>query len=128
MSLLDQARSDAATILDAGDDSFSVNVMVFEPSGYSRELPGMLNDIEQTVDPGTGEFISGRQVSIAFSMSLFGDFGFDGIPRGIDDGARKPWTITHETDCHGVAKYKVIKSNPDRTLKIVTCILGHYFD
>lgn len=127
MSLLEQARADANTILETGAGSLSVDAWVIEPGGFGAKIPGMFNDIEQTVDPGTGEFLTGRRISIAMSQQDFYDAGFDQIPRGIADGAKKPWIVSVKVDCTD-QKFKVVKSNPDRTVGVVVCILGLYFD
>lgn len=128
MSLLDAARIDAKNISGNTVSGFSVPIFVTSPDGFEAQVSGTYTDISQVIDPGTGEFVSGRQASVSIALSEFENAGFDGLPRGIADTTIKPWVMQINHPCHSGGKFRVIQSDPDNTLMLITCILGVYFD
>jgi hypothetical protein len=123
VSLLDLARADLVSI--AGDTSgFSVPLLVTNPEGVTMTLPGIAADIGQTVDPATDQVVLGRRVTVAIAKTLFpASFG---EPRGIADGALKPWLV-RVADVHGISRtYKVTQVAPDATLGVLVCVLEAY--
>ena len=124
MSLRTLAEQDlTVTLEDAA--GFGWPVTVTAPDGTSGALTGSSTDIAQVIDPDTGEAVSGRMAAVGLRISTLTTRGL-GIPRGIADSASKPWLVTFD-DINGNAyTFKVMKSNPDRALGLVVCILEAY--
>lgn len=126
MSLRLQAESDLLGILENPLD-FGWDITITDPAGTSANLIGFSNDISQLIDPDTGESVSGRLASVALRISSLTTAGL-GLPEGIADSAIKPWIIDFNDINGNSYKFKISKSNPDRALGIVTCILENYGD
>ena len=124
MSLRDLAEQDlSATLEDA--TGFGWPITLTDPAGTSGALVGQSTDIAQIIDPDTGQAVSGRLASVALRVSSLTTAGL-GLPVGIADAVSKPWIVEFD-DINGVAfKFKVAKTNPDRALGIVVCILEPY--
>ena len=124
MSLRSQACADALTFL--GDTNhFGWPIQVRDPSGLAVQLVGYSNDVHETIDPDTGQAVSGRQASVALHIATLKANGLD-LPIGIEDGAIKPWVIRFN-DILGVAHtFKVMEALPDRAIGIVVCMLETY--
>lgn len=126
MSLRVQAEADLAFILEDGVNGFGWAITVTAPTGAVATLTGFSDDIALTIDPDTGQAVSGRTASIAIRISTLLSFAGMTLPAGIADAAKKPWVVEFE-DINGVAcKFKVRESMPDRALGIVVCILEAY--
>ena len=126
MNLRQQAESDLQFILEDSTRGFGWAISITDPSGLNRPLTGSSNDISQVVDPETGQVVSGRSASVALRVSSIFEAGFNSLPIGVSDRNSKPW-IVQFNDINGNSyTFKVIQSNPDRTLGIVTCILEAY--
>lgn len=117
MSILSIARSDAARFIrdaqNGGAESFTLTSPLGEVWAGQR---GWWQDIAQTVDPKTGEVLTGRLVTVTLATE-----GLSAIPRAIADSAMKPWLVSFD----GVV-YKVAESTPDTSLGTVTCVLERY--
>ena len=125
MSLRETVEADLGVILEDGITGFGWPITVTDPSGTVGNLTGFSNDISELIDPDTGQAVSGRLASVALRISSLTTAGL-GLPEGIADSASKPWLIAFD-DINGNAfTFKVQKSNPDRALGIVTCILELY--
>jgi len=125
MSLRTLAAADLVYILEDNVTGFGYNITVTDPAGTVKPLIGFSNDISELIDPDTGQVVSGRLASVALVISSLTAAGL-GLPVGISDSAEKPWLIGFD-DINGNAfVFKVTKSNPDRSLGLVTCILGVY--
>lgn len=124
MGLRDTAAADAKAILEDGL-GFGYPITVTDPSGTIGNLTGFSNDISELIDPDTGQAVSGRFASVALSRSSLEDEGL-GLPVGIADDSLKPWLIAFDDINGNPFTFKVHKSNPDRGLGIITCILGLY--
>lgn len=117
------AEADLANILEDGIAGFGWPITVTAPSGAVATLTGFSDDIGLTIDPDTGQAVSGRTASIAIRISTLLQFAGMTIPEGIADSAKKPW-IVEFSDINGVpCKFKVFRSLPDRALGIVVCVL-----
>ena len=82
-------------------------------------------DIHQSIDPGTGEVITGRQASISFAYDDLIKENMEAI-RGIEDSNLKPWVVEFK-NVNGVSgNYKISESYPDNTLGLVVCMLEAY--
>ena len=126
MNLRQQAEADLGFILEDSATGFGWPITVTDPNGTSSPLTGSSNDISQVVDPETGQVVSGRSASVALRVASLFEAGFNSLPVGIADRSSKPWLIAFN-DINGNAHtFKVIQSNPDRTLGLVTCILEAY--
>jgi hypothetical protein len=127
MNLRQQAEADLAFILEDSTTGFGWPITVTDPNGSSRPLTGSSNDIAQVVDPETGQVVSGRSASIALRVASLFEAGFNSLPVGISDRNSKPWLVAFDDINGNPHTFKVIQSNPDRTLGLVTCILEAYY-
>jgi len=132
MNLRTLVENDLKLILEDSIGGFGWSITLIDPSGNSTDiidggLKGYSNDISQVVDPDTGTIVSGRSASVAVRISTLLDNGFS-LPVGIADTNMKPW-ICKFNDINGNGgTFKVMQSNPDRTIGIVTLILELYND
>ena len=124
MSLRDLAEQDlGATLEDVA--GFGWSITVTDPAGTSVAFVGQSTDIAQIIDPDTGQAVSGRLASVALRVSSLTTAGL-GRPVGIAYAGSKPWIVEFD-DINGESyKFKVAKTNPDRALGIVVCILESY--
>ncbi len=126
MNLRQQAENDLEFILEDSSTGFGWTITLTDPSGTSSPLTGSSNDISQVVDPETGQVVSGRSASVALRVSSIFEAGFNSLPVGVADSSSKPW-LAQFNDINGNSHtFKIIQTNPDRTLGIVTCILEAY--
>ena len=122
MSLREIATNDLNTILSI---DFGWTITITDPADLSADIKGYSNDIAQVIDPETGQIVSGRVATIALALRALADAGLS-IPEGIEDPTKKPWRVTFtDTDANSY-NFKVLASNPDRALGIVTCELESY--
>jgi len=126
MGLRTIAEADLSSIMEDDVCGFGWPIIVTDPNGVTVDtLKGLSDDIGAVVDPDTGQLVSGRLASVALRISSLASAGL-GIPEGIADETKKPWVIEFD-DINGNAHtFKVIESNPDRALGVVTCLLGSY--
>ena len=125
MNIRAMAKADNKAILNDGASGFGCPIILTSPEEVSVPLTGFSNDIAQIIDPDTGTAVSGRLISAVLHTQDILDAGLV-IPRGISDGAKKPWLVAF-ADINGVeATYKVRNSNPDRALGEVSLILQVY--
>lgn len=126
MNLRELAEQDLGLILEDNVTGFGWPITVTDPDGLtSSDLYGYSDDIAQTIDPDTGELVSGRLASAALRISSLLTQGFT-VPRGVADQSSKPWTVVFD-DINGAAyTFKVRQANPDRAAGVVVCILEGY--
>lgn len=125
MNLRAQAALDLVAIMADEAGGFAWPITLTAPSGEVFELTGFATDIGQTINPETGQVVSGRRASIALATTVLESLGI-GIPRGVSDSRAKPWVVRF-ADIHGVAQtFKIQEAMPDRALGIVTCMLETY--
>ena len=122
MTLRDIATEDLNAIIT---QDFGIPIVVIDPAGTRGEVVGYTNDIGQIIDPDTGQMISGRLVSVAISLRSLTAVGL-GVPQGIEKASLKPWYVTYQDTDFNQYTFKIMTSNPDRTLGIVTCELELY--
>lgn len=122
-------RDRAAAILNArvADETrgFGWRVAVTDPDGVTGDLVGRSTDIEQLIDPDTGQAVSGRFAGVFLTMDSLEKAGL-GIPQGIADAQSKPWIVEFQDIRGGPYKFKVAQSNPDRAIGGVACVLEVY--
>ncbi len=125
MNLRTQAALDLVSILSDEASGFAWPITLVTPESESYQLTGFSTDIGQTINPETGQVVSGRRASIALSTAVLKGLGVD-IPRGVSDSRAKPWVVRF-ADIHGVAQsFKIQEAMPDRAIGIVTCMLETY--
>jgi hypothetical protein len=125
VSLRTQARNDARAFLNARSE-FAWPISVRNPSGLAVQLCGYSNDIGETIDPDTGQAVSGRRASVALHIADCMCSGLQDIPRGISDPGSKPWIVTFDDILGHPHTFKVMETMPDRTIGIVVCMLEIY--
>lgn len=125
MNLREIAEQDLAITLEDDVMGFGVKILVTDPGGLIAELCGQSGDIAFLIDPETGQAVSGRVAHVSIRISTLADKGLD-IPRGIADKTSKPWVISFPDLTCKDQVFKVEEARPDRTLGLVTCIVGVY--
>ena len=125
MGLRDLAEQDLAGILEDAGTGFGWPITLTDPSGRSEALVGFSNDIAQTIDPGTGEIISGRLASVALRISSLYSAGL-ALPTGVPERSSKPWVVRFDDINGSPYAFTIKNSNPDRALGVVVCILEEY--
>lgn len=125
MNLGVQAVADAKTIVEDLANGFGQTATVTSPKGQSATLTGLPNDIHTTIDPETGQEVSGREASMVFARSSV-QTAFGEQPAGVQKASEKPWVIV-TNDSEGASHtFKVNEVRPDRRLGLVVCILEFY--
>jgi len=127
MGLREVAEADLGVILEDDVTGFGWAISVQDPSGNLESFKGFSDDIAQVIDPDTGQIVSGRIASVALRMSSLKAVGMR-WPVGVADTTGKPWTVRFEDILGSPHCFKVAKSNPDRTIGLLTCILEKYRD
>lgn len=125
MSLRSLAESDLSFILEDDINGFGWAIILTNPDGLSANLKGMSSDISQLIDPDTGQAISGRLASIALRISSLIAAGLS-LPENISESNKKPWIVSFKDINGNDYTFKVMQSNPDRAIGLVTCILESY--
>lgn len=130
VGLREQAVLDLQTII--GDtDGFAWSVSLKNPDGVCDTLSGLTTDIATTIDPETGQAVSGRTASVTFSMKTLKDldcYQDFGMPAGVPDKTKKPWVVTFLDPLGNEYTFKVLESLPDRALECIVCLLEVYKD
>lgn len=125
MGLREQAEADLGMIIENTSD-WGWPLSLTDPDGKTEPVTGLSNDISLAVDPDTGMLVSGRTATVAVRISTLRKLGFAENPKNIPDSNRRPWVVGFR-DINGVpCLFKVIKSNPDRAIGVITLILETY--
>lgn len=128
MGVRETAKADAKSILNDDTLGFGWPITLTDPDKNTATLTGFSNDVAEVIDPDTGMIVSGRVASVALVISDITDAGLTGMPEAIADSKAKPWLVAFD-DINGNAfTFKVKRSNPDRALGIITCVLEAYED
>lgn len=125
MGLRETAQMDLGRILEDSTTGFGWSLTVTDPAGTSAALTGFSNDIALSIDPETGQAVSGRRASIALRIAALTAASL-GIPRGIADQTSKPWLVAFDDINGNPYTFKVQESHPDRAIGCVTCLLELY--
>lgn len=125
MGLREVAEADLGNILE-DLTGFGFAITVIDPAGLSINFVGLSNDISQLIDPDTGQAVSGRFASVALRISTLQASAFTELPKGVSDKTIKPWRVDFLDINGNVGTFKVVQSNPDRGLGILTCIVEAY--
>lgn len=124
MSLRTQAAADFKAIAE-NTDEFGWPVTVTNPNGLQAALTGLSSDVHASIDPDTGQLVSGRSVSVVLRVSSLEDAGL-GMPRGVSSPGALPWRVTFDDIDGSSHTFKVAEALPDRTIGSVVCMLEHY--
>lgn len=125
VGLRELAEVDMGVILEDGVYGFGYPVKVTNPAGMIVNLTGFSNDINQFIDPDTGQAVSGRIATVALRISSLTAAGL-GLPTNISNAAKKPWVIEFNDINGGAHKFKVQEGNPDRAIGLIICMLELY--
>lgn len=124
MGLRETAERDLGRILENRDE-WGWDITLTDPSGTSAPLVGLSYDISQSVDPDTGQLITGRFAHVVLRVSSILLAGL-AIPENVADSSQKPWLVAFN-DIQGTPyTFKVSHASPDRTLGSVSCTLEGY--
>lgn len=127
MNLRQLAETDLGAILEDSVNGFGWPINLVSPSEDMIPLTGFSNDISQTIDPDTGQAVSGRLASVALRMSSIKAAGWD-TPRGVQGSDGKPWLVKFDDILGQPYTFKIVESNPDRGLGLLTCLVEFYRD
>ena len=116
------AEADLATVLEDDAGGFGWPIKITDPEGNEGNLKGSAGDIGRLIDPDTGTALSGRFAGFTLRISSLTTAGL-GLPKGISDETKRPWLIEFDDVNGSPHTFKVVESDPDRTLGVVTCIL-----
>jgi len=125
VGLRETAEKHLAGILENKKRGFGWDITVTDPFGQPVSMVGFSNDISQIIDPETGQLVSGRSASVSLRISTLAAACFR-LPIGVSDSSMRPWVIQFEDINGNPYRFKVSKSNPDRGLGVVTCLLEAY--
>lgn len=115
MDLHQLAEADLAFTLE-GDGQ---TVTLTDPTGASADFQAISNDISLLIDPETGVPVSGRNANVALRIASIRAAGFL-LPKGVEDGAEVPWVVDYTTVDGDTVTTKVMASNPDRAIGLIT--------
>lgn len=119
------AEEDLASTLEDASKGFGWPILLTSPDSASFTFNASVTDTSSSIDPDTGQVVSGRTASATVRLSSLYDVGFT-IPRGITDTSIKPWIVDFD-DINGIPySFKVAQSYPDRVLGIVVLLLETY--
>lgn len=124
MSLRDQAAADLQTILEDAE-GFSWPIKLTSPDGVTVDVTGFSSDIGQELDLETQMIAAGRTASVAIPIRRLNELHV-GIPRGIADGAIKPWVVRFEDAMGTEHTFKIQHAMPDYAVGCITCTLEAY--
>lgn len=121
------AAADLRAILEVDSAGPGWPITLTDPDGNVGSFTGLSGDIAQVIDPETGQAVSGRFAHVAIPTATIREkLPGSGLPQGIADTKTKPWVVEFD-DIDGLPyKFKVSKSNPDRTLGLVSLTLEIY--
>lgn len=125
MGLREQAEADLGMIVE-NTSEWGWPITLTDPDGKTEQLVGLSNDISLAVDPDTGMLVSGRTATVALRISTLRTKGFAENPKNIPDSNRRPWVVGFKDINQVPNLFKVIKSNPDRAIGVITLILETY--
>jgi hypothetical protein len=120
VNLRQLAAADLQTILGDSSGGFGWPATLTDPDGADAAVTGTYRDIALALDLETGIYVTQRRASLVIPLA-----GLTARPRGIADGAKKPWLVAL-TDLQGIARtFKVAEAHPDE-LGCIVLILEAY--
>lgn len=124
MGLRETAAADFKRLTE-DEGGFSWPMTLIDPDGTEYELQGLSTDIHLTIDPQTGQSVSGRNASVSISLRSLADAGAD-IPRSVSRRSQKPWLVKTEDISGNEHTFKVAESYPDQAIGNVVLRLEAY--
>ena len=124
MNLRDLAHEDLQGIIH-DDSSGAIEITITAPDDSVGVVHGWVNDINLTIDPGTGAVVSGRQATVSVLISDLIALAMDGI-KGVAESTHRPWTIEFSDINTRLDLFKVTKSNPDNGAGLTVLFLEEY--
>lgn len=106
-------------------DAGGVPCTITSPTGTSEPFNALHSDIHLSFDPGTGQYISGRQVHMSLILSELASAGFGGIC-AIADKDSKPWLVTVTDILDNELTLRVVSTHPSYSLGNVSLTLELY--
>lgn len=125
MNLLDDAAATVRGILGDDANGFGRSVTLMDPLGQAATVIGKPTDISELIDPETGVLVSGRHVSIAFSLATLDAAGL-GWPKATQKGDSRPWRVLLNDTTGRPHSLSVRETKPDRIAGVLVCILEAY--
>ncbi len=98
-------------------------ITVVDPNNRKATINGLAADIGFTINPETGQAVSGQKVSIALPLRALAAAGL-GEPVGIADSSSRFWKVTLTMPTGVEHTYKVESTMPDK-LGCIVCFLEH---
>lgn len=126
MGLREQAAEDNRNILEDDATGFGWPIQVTAPNGDTAAMVGLSTDIHMTIDPETGQAVSGRNASVSLSIQGLTDAGFSELPRNIASANSRPWVVAFEDVSGNAHTFKVCEALPDRAMGCIVCKLEAY--
>jgi len=124
MSLRATAAADIQNIVrdaSTGGDE----IVITSPAGAVATVHGFTSDVHLSIDPGTGEMVSGRKASVAVLIADLVTESFQDI-HGVAESTSRPWLVTM-TDANGTeTTFKVVETNPDASSGLTILFLEEY--
>ena len=124
MNLRDLAHEDLQGIIH-GDSSGAIEITITAPDDSVGVVYGWVNDINLTIDSGTGAVVSGRQATASVLISDLIALVMDGI-KGVAESTQRPWTVEFSDINNRLDLFKVTKSNPDNSAGLTVLFLEEY--
>lgn len=127
MGLCSQAAADAKGILNDATSGAGRQVHLYDPTAptVAVSFVGFAGDIAATIDPDTGDFVAGRRVTVALSLTDIRTAIVAGsiasLPDAVPDTAGRPWVVEFDDN-----RWKVAQSMPDRTVDMIVLELEAY--
>ncbi len=113
------AAADTKAILEDSAGGFGVPMVLTAPDGSTQNITGMAADIGNTIDPETGQNISGRAAHVSLptaSLTI-------GTPVGVPDELVSPWLVQLQLPGETTPQtFRIFETMPDR-LGVLVCFI-----
>jgi len=120
------AQMDKSFTLNDNKYGFGSTIKLTDPNLFEANVVGRTNDVFFSIDPGTGEAVSGRTATVSIDMNELTNKGFSSLPAAQSDRTKKPWIVEVDDPQGCPHVFTVLEGNPDRTLGIILCTLQFY--
>lgn len=121
MGLRAQAAADAKAILEDSTSGFGWPFVLTSPAGVVSSLVGYSTDVSESIDPETGQAVTGRRASVTVSLLSLPE-----LPAVVHESTSRPWLVTVADAELVAATWKVADVRPDRALGVVVLLLEGY--
>lgn len=125
MNLRHLAARDLARIQGDADNGFGWPIEITSPDGVTLPTVGFTGDIGRIFDPGTGQPIAGRHVSVSIPEARFLEVGLQ-IPAQVSARGAPKWVFRFD-DINGTPGVFTVRSAMrDRSAGNVVLVLEVY--